>query len=129
MPRPRTRAVGGVPKHAAASTTLDTPVTARVSAKGETHATPDAARPADTSTTADDASAQWAAHPPTHDEIEVRAYHIWRANMLHDSDPVSDWLEAERQLWMGSTPQQEARAGRETARVSHGDERPTLPPA
>jgi len=45
-----------------------------------------------------DAPARDAAHVPTHQEIEVRAYYIWNAHAFHDSDPVSDWLRAEQQL-------------------------------
>ena len=39
---------------------------------------------------------------PTYEEIAVRAYHIWEANTFHDSDPLSDWLQAEEQLWYES---------------------------
>ena len=38
-------------------------------------------------------------HPPTHEEIQVRAYCLWSANASGDSDPVSDWLKAEREMW------------------------------
>jgi hypothetical protein len=36
---------------------------------------------------------------PTHEEIELRAYYIWEAGGFHDTDPFSDWLRAEEQLW------------------------------
>jgi hypothetical protein len=38
------------------------------------------------------------ARTPTHEEIELRAYHIW-ASAFHDSDPLANWLLAEEQLW------------------------------
>lgn len=34
---------------------------------------------------------------PTHEEIEVRAYMIW-AERPGDSDPLDNWLQAEREL-------------------------------
>ena len=36
-------------------------------------------------------------HAPTHEDIEVRAYYLWRENS-GESDPLGDWLTAERQM-------------------------------
>jgi hypothetical protein len=36
---------------------------------------------------------------PTHDEIARRAYYIWKAATASESDPVANWIEAERQAW------------------------------
>jgi hypothetical protein len=38
-------------------------------------------------------------HPPTHEHIALRAWFLWDASPFHDSDPLEDWLTAERQLW------------------------------
>jgi hypothetical protein len=40
--------------------------------------------------------------PPTHDEIELRAYEI--AQSTGNGDPVANWLEAERQLVEAAAP-------------------------
>lgn len=35
---------------------------------------------------------------PTHEEIAVRAYHIYLERGIVEGDPQADWLQAEREL-------------------------------
>jgi hypothetical protein len=41
---------------------------------------------------------------PTWDEIQVRAYEIYRERGGTDGDDVQDWLQAERELQISTTP-------------------------
>ncbi|HEX7123216.1 MAG TPA: DUF2934 domain-containing protein [Gemmatimonadaceae bacterium] len=56
-----------------------------------------ASRRASTSASASAAATPAASSPvPTHEDIAVRAYYLWRESGR--DDPVSNWLEAEQQL-------------------------------
>jgi hypothetical protein len=58
------------------------------------------------------------AHPPTHEEIALRAYFLWNAS--HDSDPLENWLTAEQELRAERTQNGEGATVQRPATVEDG---------
>ena len=42
--------------------------------------------------------------PPTHEEIALRAFELWRARGCPEGSPEIDWLQAEKELLERSIP-------------------------
>lgn len=74
-----------------------------------------ASRRASTSASTSATATQATSSPaPTHEDIAVRAYYLWRENGR--DDPVSNWLEAEQQLLAEYHPSRAAADERMQAR-------------